>query len=313
MEAGFDSPLRRPVAYITLALNYYFHGFDLAGYHLVNILIHLVAGIFLYIFLQTTFSLPQARQKIEHAGWLPFSVAMIWLVHPLHVQSVTYIIQRMNSLAAMFYILSMLLYVRGRLARGKGKQSVLFLSSLCAGILALGSKENAATLPLFILLYEWFFLQDLSFTWLRKRFLPILGVGVFLVCVVMLFLGQHPLDAILNSYGIRDFNMEQRVLTEFRVVLFYMGLLLFPHPARLNIDHDFSLSLSLLNPPSTLLSLGVLLGLFGLAIILARRERIIAFSIFWFLGNLLLNLLLSGLRLFLNTAPICLLCWQFLR
>ncbi|NOQ65584.1 MAG: hypothetical protein GQ556_00005 [Desulfobacterales bacterium] len=51
---------------------------------------------------------------------------MIWLVHPLHVQSVTYIIQRMNSLAAMFYILSMLLYVRGRLARGKGKQSVLF-------------------------------------------------------------------------------------------------------------------------------------------------------------------------------------------
>ena len=168
-------------------------------------------------------------------------------------------------------------------------------------------------MPLFILLYEWFFLQDLSFTWLRKRFLPILGVGVFLVCVVMLFLGQHPLDAILNSYGIRDFNMEQRVLTEFRVVLFYMGLLLFPHPARLNIDHDFSLSLSLLNPPSTLLSLGVLLGLFGLAIILARRERIIAFSIFWFLGNLLLNLLLSGLRLFLNTAPICLLCWQFLR
>ena len=126
MEAGFDSPLRRPVAYITLALNYYFHGFDLAGYHLVNILIHLAAGIFLYIFLQTTFSLPQARQKIEHAGWLPFSVAMIWLVHPLHVQSVTYIIQRMNSLAAMFYILSMLLYVRGRLARGKGKQSVLF-------------------------------------------------------------------------------------------------------------------------------------------------------------------------------------------
>ena len=166
---------------------------------------------------------------------------MIWLVHPLHVQSVTYIIQRMNSLAAMFYILAMLLYARGRLARGKGKQSVFFLSSLGAGMLALGSKENAATLPLFILLYEWFFLQDLSFSWLRKRFLPILGVGVFLFFVAMIFLGQHPFDAILNSYGSRDFNMGQRVLTEFRVVLFYMGLLLFPHPARLNIDHDFSI------------------------------------------------------------------------
>jgi tetratricopeptide (TPR) repeat protein len=163
--------------------------------------------------------------------------------------------------------------------------------------MALGSKENAVTLPLFILLYEWFFLQDLSFAWLRKRFLLILGVGFFLVCVMMLFLGQHPLDAILNSYGIRDFNMEQRVLTEFRVVLFYMGLLLFPHPARLNIDHDFSLSLSLLNPPSTLLSLGVLLGLFGLAIMLARRERIVAFSIFWFLGNLVIESSVIGLEI----------------
>jgi hypothetical protein len=127
LGAGFDSPLRfRPVAYITLALNYYFHGLDLAGYHLVNILIHLAAGIFLYMFLRITLSLQQGRQHLEHAVWLPFAAAMIWLVHPLHVQSVSYIIQRMNSLAAMFYILSMLLYVKARLARGMGKQSVLF-------------------------------------------------------------------------------------------------------------------------------------------------------------------------------------------
>jgi hypothetical protein len=114
------------VAYITLALNYYFHGLDLAGYHLVNILIHLAAGIFLYMFLRITLSLQQGRQHLEHAVWLPFAAAMIWLVHPLHVQSVSYIIQKMNSLAAMFYILSMLLYVKARLARGMGKQSVLF-------------------------------------------------------------------------------------------------------------------------------------------------------------------------------------------
>lgn len=297
LEAGFDSPLQRPVAYITLALNYYFHGFDLAGYHLVNILVHLAAGIFLYMFLHTTLSLPQTRRQIGHAGWLAFTAAMIWLVHPLHVQSVTYIIQRMNSLAAMFYILSMLLYVRGRLARGKGKQSVLFLSSLCAGVLALGSKENAATLPLFILLYEWFFLQDLSVAWLRKRLLPILGVGVFLACVAILFLGQHPFDAILNSYGSRDFDMSQRVLTQFRVVIFYISLLLFPHPARLNIEHDFQLSLSLLHSPPTLLSLVALLGLFGLAVTLAKRERIIAFSIFWFLGNLVIESSVIGLEI----------------
>ena len=79
LGAGFDSPLRfRPVAYITLALNYYFHGLDLAGYHLVNILIHLAAGIFLYMFLRITLSLQQGRQHLEHAVWLPFAAAMIW-------------------------------------------------------------------------------------------------------------------------------------------------------------------------------------------------------------------------------------------
>jgi tetratricopeptide (TPR) repeat protein len=298
LEAGFDSPLkRRPVAYITLAFNYYFHGFDLAGYHFVNILIHLAAGIFLYMFLHTTLSLQQAGQKSGHAGWLPFTVAMIWLVHPLQTQSVTYIIQRMNSLAAMFFILAMLLYVRGRLAKGKGKQSILFVGSICSGVLALGSKENAATLPFFILLYEWFFFQDLNFAWLRKRFLPIVGVGIFLVSVAILFLGQHPIDAIQNSYGIRDFDMGQRVLTEFRVVIFYISLLLFPHPARLNIEHDFQLSLSPLDPFSTILSLAVLLGLFCLAIMVSKRERIIAFSILWFLGNLVIESSVIGIEI----------------
>lgn len=297
-QAAFDSPLHnRPVAYISLALNYFFHGYELFGYHLVNILVHIGAGIFLYLFLNTTLSLPQARQEFRVAGWLPFTATLIWLVHPLHIQSVTYIIQRMNSLAAMFFILSMLLYARARLAKGKARQAVLFICSICSGALALGSKENAATLPLFILLYEWFFFQDLSLAWLRKRLLPILGVALFLGCVAILFLGMHPLASITNSYGIRDFNMLQRLLTEFRVVVFYVSLLLVPHPARLNMDHEFPISLSLLDPVSTILSLGVLLGLFSLAIILARRERLIAFCILWFLGNLVIESSVIGLEI----------------
>jgi len=297
-QAALDSPLhRRPVAYITLALNYYFHGYDLFGYHLVNILVHLGAAIFLYMFLQTTLSLQQTQQKFKYGDWLPLAAALIWLVHPLQVQSVTYIIQRMNSLAAMFYILSMLLYVRGRLTKGKERQAFLFIGSICSGVLALGSKENTATLPLFILLYEWFFFQDLSFAWLRKRILPILGVGVFLVCVAIVFLGMHPLSSIANSYGIRDFTLMQRVLTEFRVVLFYISLLLFPYPGRLNIDHEFQLSFSLFDPMTNIMSLGILLGLFGLAIILARRERLLSFCIIWFLGNLIIESSVIGLEI----------------
>jgi tetratricopeptide (TPR) repeat protein len=298
LQAAFDSPLhRRPVAYVSLALNYYFHAYELFGYHLVNTLIHLGAAIFLYKFLYTTLSIQQPQQKIKYVGWLSFIGALIWLVHPLQVQSVTYIIQRMNSLAAMFYILSMLFYVRARLAQGKGRQVFLFISSICSGVLALGSKENAATLPLFILLYEWFFLQDLSFAWLRKRILPLCGAVFFLFFVVILFWGLQPLSSITSGYGIRDFTMMQRVLTEFRVVLFYISLLLFPHPGRLNIDHEFQLSYSLFDPMTTGLSLAVLLGLLGLAIILAKRERLLSFCIFWFLGNLVIESSVIGLEI----------------
>jgi tetratricopeptide (TPR) repeat protein len=296
-QAAFDSPLNRPVAYITLGLNYYFHGYALFGYHLVNIIIHLGAAIFLYLFLQTTLSLQQARQKNNYGAWLPVTAALIWLVHPLQVQSVTYIIQRMNSLAAMFFILSMLLYARGRLAKVRGVKAAFLLGSLCSGILALGSKEIAATLPLFILLYEWFFFQDLSFAWLRNKILPILAVGLLFACVVILFIGLHPFSYITNTYGIRDFTLIQRVLTEFRVVLFYISLLLFPHPGRLNIDHEFQLSFSFFDPITTLLSLGLLLGLFGLAFILAKRERLLSFCIFWFLGNLIIESSVIGLEI----------------
>jgi tetratricopeptide (TPR) repeat protein len=297
-KAAFESPLEhRPVPYITLAFNYYFDRFNLPGYHLVNILVHLAAGIFLYLLLKTTLLLQEKEKSTEDVCLFSFAATMIWLVHPLHIQSVTYIIQRMNSMAAMFYMLSLLLYVRGRLARGNPRQSAFFVGSLVSGVLALGSKENAATLPFFILLYEWFFLQNLSFDWLRKRLLPILGVFVLLAGITVLFLGLNPIDSVLGSYSIREFNLTQRVLTEFRVVLFYISLLFFPYPGRLNLDHDFQLSLSLLDPPATLISLCVLSGLLCLAIMLARKERVIAFFIFWFLGNLVIESSVIGLEI----------------
>jgi len=297
-QAAFDSPLhRRPVAYITLALNYYFQGYALLGYHLVNIFIHLAAASFLYMFLKTTLSLQQVRQKHRQGDWLPLTAVLIWMVHPVQVQSVTYIIQRMNSLAAMFFVLSMLFYARGRLAKGSWRQACLFIGSICAGVLALGSKENAATLPLFILLYEWFFFQDLCFAWLQKRILPIFGVGLLLISVAILFLGLHPLSSIAGSYGIRDFTMMQRVLTEFRVVLFYISLLLFPYPGRLNIDHEFPLSFSLLDPMTTIMSLGMILALLWMVIVLARKERLLSFCILWFLGNLVIESSVIGLEI----------------
>jgi hypothetical protein len=271
-KAGFESsPSTRPVSYITFALNYYFHGFHTTGYHLVNICIHVLAAIFLFLLIKTTLSLPHLQNKYAKFAWLPFAAALFWAVHPLQIQSVTYIIQRMNSLSAMFYILSLYLYAKGRLSGPGVRKWLLFTGALLAGILALGSKETAATLPFFIFLYEWYF--------------------------VFLYLGSDPFSTILATYNLRDFTITQRVLTEFRVVVFYIGLLFFPHPGRLNLDHYFFNSSSLIAPITTLYSLAFLLLLFFIAIASARKNRLISFCILWFLGNLVIESSVIGLEI----------------
>ena len=115
-SAVHDSPTpNRPLANISFALNYYFHQYDPLGYHLVNISVHILAAFILYLFLKTTLTLPSIGFRYQHPDVIAFMAALIWLVHPVQTQSVTYIVQRMNSLAALLFMLSFWCYVKGRL------------------------------------------------------------------------------------------------------------------------------------------------------------------------------------------------------
>ena len=298
MQAGFESPLaNRPAAYMSFALNYYLGGYHAGGYRLVNVLIHILAGFFLYLFFKTTLSLPAVQRRYGIHPWLPYIAALIWLVHPLHTQSVTYIVQRMTSMAAMFFVLSMWLYARARLAAGRWQRGLLSAGCLLSGVLALGTKEIAATLPFFIFLYEWYFFQDLSRAWLKRGL--IFGAAMLLVIIGVsyLYLGGQPFAKLAAGYQGRDFTMGQRMLTEFRVVMLYLSLVFYPHPGRLNLDYDFPVSHSLLNPATTLLSLsGIIAGLI-LAGRLARQDRLLSFCLLWFFANLALESSIIGLEL----------------
>ena len=297
-KAGFESsPSTRPVSYMTFALNYYFHGFQTRGYHLVNICIHALAAILLFLLIRTTLNLPPLRAKYSTYTWLPFAAALVWAVHPLQTQSVSYIIQRMNSLAALFYILSLYLYTRARLARNTEKKWLLFIGALLAGILALGSKETAATLPFFIFLYEWYFFQDLKLSWLKRQVIPALIMLAGITFLVLLYLGRNPLEYITATYGSREFTLSQRLLTEFRIVVFYISLLLFPHPSRLNLDHHVILSTGIFSPVSTLISAVILLLLFIAALVSARKYRLLSFCLLWYLGNIVIESSFIGLEL----------------
>ena len=297
-KAAFEGSLSsRSVVNISFALNYLAGQYDARGYHVVNIFIHALTGFLLYLLFKVTMRIIDVSRAKMFPSCLPFVAVMLWFVHPLQSQSVTYIVQRMTSMSAMFYLLSLLLYVHGRLTTRQRTRIMLFAGSMLAALLAFASKENAATLPLFVFLYEWYFFQNLKVGWLKRRLFYISGaVGSFLA-LALVFLGSNPIGRILLSYQGRDFTLGQRLLTEMRVVFIYLGKLLFPHPDRLSLEYDIPLSYSLLSPLATFISAVFLVALITFAIWQAKRNRLLSFAVLWYLGHLVIESSFIGLEL----------------
>ena len=280
----------RVFSYFTLALNYYFGEFDVFGYHLVNFLIHVASGIFLYWFLTLTFHLSSLKEKY---GSIAYQVALftslIFISHPIQTQSVTYIVQRMASMAGMFYLLSFVLYIKGRLSLGHIR-FLYFGGMVLSYLLGVFSKENVAILPLFIALYEFYFFQNFDLSPKGKKIILILIVGLLVLGIFGFILwGKRYINVVIEGYQYRTFTMLERVLTQFRVVLYYVTLLVFPHPSRLNLDYDFPISKTILDPPTTLISILIIAGLVGYSIWKAKKRPVLSFFILWYFGNLVIE------------------------
>ncbi len=289
-DASFKSTAsNRPVANITFALNHLFGRYNVAGYHVVNVAVHLVNGVLVYLFARITFGLCFAELAGSRGrrGFMSLASALFFVAHPLQTQSVTYIVQRMNSMATLFTLVALLLYLRGRL-RPAGRYAVWLGACVC-WIVALGCKQIAAPLPLAILLYEFCFLRTAAARLSRRQLGALLGlvaVGGVIVCVLF---GDDALRALREQYAYRDFTLGQRVLTQFRVVGFYASLLVFPYPARLNLTHDLATSQSLIEPATTLLWIAGMGVLGGMAALMARRHRLMVFCLLWVAIHLIIE------------------------
>jgi len=287
---AFLSPNRwRWLPNISFGLNYYFGGLDVFGFHLVNIGIHLLAAFSFYLLARLTLELPGTAGRFSRTGELALAAALLWAVHPLQTNGVTYIVQRMTSMATMFSLWSLLCYARARLAAGSSAKIMLFAAAVLTGIMALFSKENSGMLPLMILGYDFFFLRRPQVKERRKLLLLTGGIGLVFILVCALFLGSSPVDRIFGGYEIRAFTPAQRLLTQTRIIFHYLSLLVLPLPSRLNLAYDYQLSTGLLAPGQTLPALAGLACLCLLGFYLFRRDRLTSFAIFWFLGNLLVE------------------------
>jgi hypothetical protein len=83
--------------------------------------------------------------------------------------------------------------------------------------------------------------------------------------------------------------MSERVLTQFRIVLYYVTLLIYPDPSRLNLDYDFPISKTMFDPPTTLISILIIAGLVGYSIWVAKKKPVLSFFILWYFGNLVIE------------------------
>jgi len=291
-RAATHGSTTRPVAYASFALSYRVGGLEPAAYRWGNIAVHAVCGWLVYLLALRLLALharlsgqspPHSLPKTHVAAAL--LTAAIFVAHPLQTQSVTYVVQRMASLSALFSLVSLLCWLAGRVRAG-GPRRWLWVAAFASWLLALLSKENAATLPAVVLLIEWFFLRDLDPAWLRRHAAAI-GAAV----TVGVGLGVAYLAVWTNAYHweFYGFTPVERMLSELRVLWRYLALVALPLPSWQNLGHEVAISRSLLDPPTTLVAGAGLALLFAGLVATARRRRLVAFCGLWFFVNLLIE------------------------
>lgn len=272
----------RPLAMLSFAVNHWLGGLSVFGFHLFNILIHILNAALLYFLLTM---LPPYRFPAESADsstnsdkWrLAFWGAALWAVNPVQTQGVTYIVQRMTSMATTFYLAALLVFMVWRRGRLASRWAIPLL--LGSFILGLACKEIVLTLPLALVLADLIFFPERF----RKN-LPIYG-GLLLLLILLGFgylRGDWP--DWQATYPNRNFTPLERVMTQWRVVWHYLGLYLLPLPTRLHLTYDLTVSKALFSPWSTFAGLAAILGSMILALRLRKSYPLAAWGVlFYFL------------------------------
>ncbi len=286
--SGKSSRFKRPVSTLSFSINEYLAGLSPYWFKLVNLLIHMLCGLLLYLLTRLVLSAHAWKTGVElddrQNAIIALVVTALWLLHPANLTSVLYVVQRMTSLSALFTIAGLCLYMQARLRQLSGRVGfpLILLAFPVLGLLAFLSKENGALLPLFMLLTEFSFFGFRAGKRYTQRLLaiPVVIIGIYTL---------YSPEWIMRGYKIRDFSVGERLLTQARVLWEYIHLILAPSNQSLGLFHDdITISKGLFSPPTTFSSILGLLALGGTAWLVRHRAPIASFGILFFLtGHLL--------------------------
>jgi tetratricopeptide (TPR) repeat protein len=213
----------RPILNLSLAINYAISGTSVWSYHAANLAIHVLASLVLYGIVRRTIGVGRAGGSVPTA----LSVALLWAVHPLLTESVTYTIQRAESLMGLFYLLTLYCFIRGAGPGAPGKR-VWFPLCVCACLLGMATKEVMASAPLIVLLYDRTFLSGgFREAWRRRRWLYSCLASTWVVLALLIHSTGGRAATVGFSSGVSPWTY---ALTQLPAVAHYLRLCFWPHP-----------------------------------------------------------------------------------
>ncbi len=287
----------RALSMVSLALNYLWAGPDPRAFKITNLLIHAATVYVLAIFLRRL--LGQVGWSARHSNIGAIAVALAWGVHPLQVSSVLYVVQRMQTMATFFVLAALWAYLcmrqtqmEGGRSRQMGVMCVLF------SVLAFACKEDS------ILLVAYAFILELVVFHFRARnrlcmlalkssykLFVLVGLVAYLLVIV-------PRQWQWGAYPGRDFSSYERLLTQGRVLVMYLGQIVFPLPNNLPFFYDdFAVSRGLLQPLTTLFSLLFMAGLLVVSWCVRLRRPAFTIGVLLFMAGHFISSNVFGLEL----------------
>ena len=289
--------ISRPISRVSLALNYFFSGKQLLSFSFkaTNLIIHIINTLLVFVLTRRLLHCLRARYddrgppQLQSSLWLwfPLVVAALWALHPIQLTGVLYVVQRMTSLGAMCVLAGLLVFVLGRCRLQEERSfglALMVLGIVIGGLLGSLCKENAILTPAYALVIELVFFDRVKLSpAARLRLNMFFGVTLGLLGIAAMLLFILKPEFVTRLYNARNFTMDERLLTQARVLFFYIGLTLLPSLRSFSLYHDYIMvSKGLLSPWTTLLSLVAWGALIFVALRCLKRAPMLSFAVLWF-------------------------------
>lgn len=277
LTTAFDLPpspvAGRPVVWLSLAVNHALFGDDVRGYRAVNIGIHLLCALVLLGIVRRTLLGPDLRARLgPAAGATAFAAALLWLVHPLQSETINYVVQRTESIMALFYLLTLYCAIRGD---GAPRRALWYGAAVASCALGMASKESMVTAPVLVILYDLAFLPGGAKAVLARRAPLYAGLAATWIVLAALMLGGPRAGTVGFGTVVTPFTY---ALNQCVMIVRYLRLTVWPHPLALDYGKPAVLAFTDVLPAA--LALLVALGATVVAVVRWPRVGFLAASVF---------------------------------